>query len=197
MLFRREQHDKIASGAITRTIRVWRRAQAAVGKRHKVWTIGEIEVDAVDRTTVGALTAEDALRSGFPSLDALIAELSRTSRGAVDAATEVFRVDFHYPGPSTEVRVDLQAELGAAELAEIAKKLDRMDARAEAPWTRATLALIAENPGMGSKVLAERLGRERMALKADVRKLKRLGLTQSLDEGYQLSPRGRAWMADA
>jgi hypothetical protein len=46
-----------------------------------------------------------------------------------------------------------------------------------------------------STLLAEELGRERFALKADVRKLKRLGLTLSREVGYELSPRGRAYVA--
>ena len=35
---------------------------------------------------------------------------------------------------------------------------------------------------------------ERMAFKADVRKLKELGLTHSLPVGYEISPRGRAYL---
>jgi hypothetical protein len=38
------------------------------------------------------------------------------------------------------------------------------------------------------------VGRERPAFKTDVRKLKRLGLTISLDVGYRLSPRGEAFL---
>ena len=40
--------------------------------------------------------------------------------------------------------------------------------------------------------LAAAAGRERFAFKGDVRKLKELGLTESLEVGYRLSPRGRA-----
>jgi len=46
-------------------------------------------------------------------------------------------------------------------------------------------------------VLAESVGRERDPFKIDVRKLKRLGLTQSFEVGYELSPRGRAFLARA
>ena len=35
---------------------------------------------------------------------------------------------------------------------------------------------------------------ERLAFKSDVRKLKALGLTESLGTGYRLSPRGQAWL---
>ena len=38
--------------------------------------------------------------------------------------------------------------------------------------------------------LAESFGRETAAFKRDIRKLKELGLTESLDVGYRLSPRG-------
>jgi hypothetical protein len=41
--------------------------------------------------------------------------------------------------------------------------------------------------------LAARMGRETLPFKRDVRKLKELGLTESLEVGYRLSPRGRAY----
>jgi biotin operon repressor len=43
-----------------------------------------------------------------------------------------------------------------------------------------------------SSTLAEQLGRDRAELKVDIRKLKRLGLTISLERGYRISPRGQA-----
>ncbi len=43
--------------------------------------------------------------------------------------------------------------------------------------------------------LAASLGRDTQPFKRDVRKLKELGLTESLKVGYSLSPRGRAWLA--
>ena len=46
-------------------------------------------------------------------------------------------------------------------------------------------ALIAERPAVRAGDLADQLGRERLAFKADVRKLKALGLTESLDVGYR------------
>ena len=40
--------------------------------------------------------------------------------------------------------------------------------------------------------LAASVGREKLPFKRDVRKLKELGLTESLRVGYRLSPRGKA-----
>jgi hypothetical protein len=43
---------------------------------------------------------------------------------------------------------------------------------------------------MRAEDLAHSVGREKMPFKLDVRKLKELGLTESLTTGYRLSPRG-------
>jgi hypothetical protein len=65
----------------------------------------------------------------------------------------------------------------------------------DGPWTLATLRLIGGRPGVRAADLAAAMGRERQPFKADVRKLKELGLTESLEVGYRLSPRGRALLA--
>ena len=70
-----------------------------------------------------------------------------------------------------------------------------MDAAAEAPWTRSVLRQIAEQPGVVSTVLAEAVGLDRPTFKIRVRRLKALGLTESLEIGYRLSPRGHAFLA--
>ena len=44
-------------------------------------------------------------------------------------------------------------------------------------------------------LLSAEMGRERDPFKIDVRKLKNLGLTRSFDVGYELSPRGVAYLA--
>jgi hypothetical protein len=50
---------------------------------------------------------------------------------------------------------------------------------------------IHENPEVRAGDLAERFGVERLDFKRDVRKLKELGLTISLEVGYRLSRRGQ------
>ena len=62
-------------------------------------------------------------------------------------------------------------------------------------WALPTLKLISKRPRVAASALAKSLGRERDPFKVDVRKLKRLGLTQSFEVGYELSPRGRALLA--
>jgi predicted transcriptional regulator len=57
------------------------------------------------------------------------------------------------------------------------------------------LELIEARPATRAPDLAASLGRETQPFKTDVRKLKNLGLTISLERGYRLSPRGEAYLA--
>ncbi|WP_218577411.1 hypothetical protein [Phytohabitans rumicis] len=54
--------------------------------------------------------------------------------------------------------------------------------------------MIADHPGVRAADLAASLGRDTPTFKADVRKLKALGLTESLEVGYRLSPRGHTYL---
>jgi hypothetical protein len=60
------------------------------------------------------------------------------------------------------------------------------------PWTYEVLRAIGDNPGLRAPDLAASFGRETLPFKRDVRKLKELGLTISLEIGYRLSERGEA-----
>lgn len=57
------------------------------------------------------------------------------------------------------------------------------------------LRKIAIHPELAAADLAALLGVEKEWLKPNIRKLKNLGLTESLHPGYRLSPRGRALLA--
>jgi len=93
-------------------------------------------------------------------------------------------------------RPDLAADdrLSAADVEMIAARLDRWDVATE-PWTRRYLAMIEANEAVRAPDLADRVGMDVPRLKRRVRQLKGLGLTISLDVGYRLSPRGRAFLA--
>jgi len=78
------------------------------------------------------------------------------------------------------------------EIEAIVAKLAKIDAAAQAPWTTRYLRLIADQPGVVSHVLARRVDSDALPFKRRVRQLKELGLTESLEVGYRLSPRGRA-----
>ena len=98
-----------------------------------------------------------------------------------------------WPAPMRASRCAIDAKLSKDDAAELARRLDRLDAASRrGPWTRDVLRLIAARPGVRAPDLAASRGLETAPFKSSVRKLKELGLTESLEVGYRLSPRGKA-----
>ncbi|GAA4676632.1 hypothetical protein GCM10023215_06240 [Pseudonocardia yuanmonensis] len=183
MLLRRPTLDGIAAGAITCAFRRWDRPRVRPGTRLRT-AVGVLAVSAVEPVEPADLTEADARAAGHPDLADLRAMLDRREG-------RVWRVDLHLDGPDPRIALR-SAEVDATARAELDARLARLDRTR--PWTAGTLALIADNPGVRAPDLAARLGRETAAFKRDVRKLKELGLTESLEVGYRLSPRGRAYL---
>ena len=131
------------------------------------------------------ITERAASRAGFESREALLQELD-TRTGTL------YRIAFHVKGPDARIALRQQADLSAEELRALSTRLEWMD-RGD-PWTLAVLRLISERPGRRAADLASMMGTERLPFKARVRRLKELGLTESLQVGYRLSPRGKAFL---
>ena len=186
MLFRRRSLDGIRAGEITLAFRRWDRPRARAGGRQRT-VVGELAIDSVEPVERSAITAADAARAGHASLDELFAELDARGDG------QIWRVGLHWAGEDPRQSLRERANLTAAEVDELRARLERLDgASRHGPWTRQTLDLIARNPELRAEDLAASVGREKLPFKRDVRKLKELGLTESLLVGYRLSPRGRA-----
>jgi hypothetical protein len=186
VLFRRRSLDGIRAGEITLAFRRWDRPRAKAGGRQRT-VVGELAIDSVERVPRSAITAADAARAGHSSLKELMAELD--ARG--DAP--IWRIELHWAGEDARRELRARASLSDAEVAELRARLARFDAASRhGPWTRQTLELIAARPETRAEDIAASIGREKLPFKRDVRKLKELGLTESLLIGYRLSPRGQA-----
>ena len=187
MLFTADALEGIAAGRITLAFRRWRRPTVKAGGRLRT-AAGELAIDAVEVVETDALTDAAARRAGFASRAALQASL-----GARDG--RLYRIAFHLGGPDR--RLALRAERpDAAALAALRATLDRLDAHSRrGPWTRAALRLIAERPAVRASDLARAAGADTQWFKTNIRKLKEHGLTESLEVGYRLSPRGAALLA--
>lgn len=190
LLFKKAFHEGLSSGAITLTFRRWQKPHVKPGGRYRCHPIGVLEVDALTLVPVRAITARDALAAGFASREALVDYLREL--GPLDDDTEIHRVVLHHGGDGDRVQLALEADLSADDVATIRTKLAKMD-RAGA-WTTKTLGLIEKFPQIAASKLAAKVGRETEPFKVDVRKLKKLGLTQSFEVGYEISPRGRAYL---
>jgi hypothetical protein len=143
-----------------------------------------LEVDRIERVRVRDITEEDARLCGFADRAALMAFMEDPKPTA-----EVFRVELHYGGDGDRVEIALDDQLTKEQIEALRAKLTKMGS-----WTKDTLAIIEKHPRVAASQLAAKLKRETAPFKVDVRKLKKLGLTQSFEVGYEISPRGRAYL---
>jgi len=189
VLFKQRFWEGLADGSITLTFRRWTRPQVRAGGRY-VTPAGVLEVEDVGEIEPADITDDDARRAGFADRAELVGQLRGPEAG------HLFRIAFHHAGEDPRVALREDAGLAPAEVDGLAARLDRLDrASSHGPWTRATLELIASHPERRAGDLAAMVGREIQPFKTDVRKLKALGLTESLEVGYRLSPRGEALLA--
>ena len=191
MLFRPAALQAIADGVVTLAFRRWDRPRIRAGatQRTLVGVIAYETVEPIDRADIEDANAHAA---GFADRDELLGFLDRRASGTI------YRIRLRLAG--SDPRVALREALPDLEqLAEIEGRLARLDrASRHGPWTQAVLQAIQDAPEVRAADLAPRFGRERLPFKFDVRKLKELGLTESLPRGYRLSPRGHAvltWLA--
>lgn len=185
MLFTREFKVAIREGRVTRTYRRWKRPQARPGGRYTLAPDGVIEVTAMTRVTPARIRDADAHRAGFPDRAALLDFLQ------APADVVLYQVDFRYLGSGTARQTE-RGRLPAADLDRLVQRLERMDERVGRAWTTPVLDVIDRRPGTRAADLAAGFpGWDTAAFKQQVRKLKGLGLTRSLETGYELSPRGR------
>jgi hypothetical protein len=188
MLFRKHFWEGLVDGSVSVAFRYWKRPSVKAGGSLQS-PVGVLAIDTCERVSLSSITSDDARAAGYRSR----AELLRDVAARRDPGRTLYRVSFHYAGEDPRRALREQAQLDECELAEIRARLDRMDrASHKGAWTRPVLELIRDNPGTLAADLAVRRGEERLKFKADVRKLKALGLTESLRVGYRLSPRGAA-----
>jgi hypothetical protein len=189
MLFQARFHDRIRSGEIRCSVRIWQRPHVKVGGRYRLGR-GAIVVDKLHETRLDGITPALARRCGFESLIDLM-KVAKHGPGE-----RVFVIDFHYDGKASARPRPATGAVSAEELADLVRRLEAMDRRSRiAPCTLATLRAIEARPGVLAARLASSLGRPRDEFKRDVRKLKALGLTFSLEIGYRLTPKGEALLA--
>jgi hypothetical protein len=177
--------EGLAAGTIDLAFRRWSKQNVHPGDVMRL-EAGVIEVDSVEIVDPASITDADARRSGAESANAVRGIL----RGPADAS--VYRIRLRYLGPDPRQALSSDVELSEKDIEAIRKRLSKMDKNRS--WTHETLRLIDGNPGRRAQELADLLGREKEPLKVDIRKLKNLGLTLSLETGYRISPRGAAYL---
>jgi hypothetical protein len=181
MLFPQRLWSGLVDGTVTVAFRRWKRPTVKAGGTLQS-PGGLLGIDEVAPIEPHDVTDDDARAAGYESRDEALAA-DRRQEGVL------YRVRFHRIGEDPRAALRARDDLGAAEIADVRTALRRLD------WAIPTLRLIADHPATVSTELAATAGVERQRFKLRVRRLKALGLTESLETGYRLSPRGQAFLA--
>jgi hypothetical protein len=179
VLFPQRLWSGLEVGSITVAFRRWKRPSVKAGGTLQSRG-GLLSIDAVEVIAPDDITDEDARAAGAAGRDEAIAELRPEGT--------LYRIRFHRVGEDPRVALRERSDLADDEFDEIARRLRRLD------WARPILEVIDRHPATVSTELAAELGVERLPFKERVRRLKALGLTESLPVGYRLSPRGAAFL---
>ena len=187
MLLPMAHWEGVAAGTITLAFRRMKRPTVRPGGTLRT-AVGVLGIDAVTPIDIDDITDADAARAGYADRGEAIKWLKPDGT--------LYRIEFHLAGPDPRIALRENADLTDGDVAELRQRLDRLDRTSRrGPWTRQTLETIHHNPEVRAPDLAANFGLETLAFKRDVRKLKELGLTESLKVGYRLSPRGEALLA--
>jgi hypothetical protein len=179
-LFKERFWPGLRDGSLTVAYRRWKRPSVRAGGTLQS-PGGLIAIDSVELIDGREIDDEAARDAGYRDRKELLGNLDRDG--------EVYRIRFHRIGDDPRIAMRQRTELTPEESTAIAKMFERND------WAPAYLSLIAESPGTVSTELAARAGIDRLVFKQRVRRLKSLGLTESLEVGYRLSPRGEVVLA--
>lgn len=174
----------IVAGKVSLAFRRWDQPRVVVGTRLRT-QVGVLEVLDVRKIKLEAVSDRAIKQAGFASREAFL------KQQAIHPDRPLWKVKLRYAGDDPRAALRENAELSEEEIAAILGRLERIDkASGKGPWTATYLRLIASQPGVRAPDLAAGLGLETLPFKRDVRKLKELGLTESLLVGYRISPRG-------
>jgi hypothetical protein len=166
----------LADGSVTVAFRRWKRPSVRSGGTLQS-PAGLLSIDEVSPITVEDITAADARSAGFGTPGEVIVDLQPDG--------QLYRIRFRRVGDDPRIALRQQADVDESTLATVQRL----------PWAGDVLRAIAAQPATVSTTLAAQLGMERQPFKQRVRRLKSLGLTESLEVGYRLSPRGEAVLA--
>ena len=184
MIIRRRFLDGLQKGTVSLAFRRWRRPSVKSGGK-LLTPVGLLHIGDIEIVALEDISKADAVRAGYDDRDALVADLNQRKDGVV------YRIGLGPLEPDPRVALRKKDATGS-ELQDLIARLSRLDARSRAPWTRRVLELLHSHPAVRAGDLCKMVGQDKLSFKINVRKLKSLGLTESLEIGYRLSPRGEA-----
>lgn len=188
MLIRNTVIDQIKAGKITLIFRRWKKAGVKKGGTQMTQR-GVIGIDDIRVVTEDQITERDAKKAGFKSKDELLSQM-------YDRDEDLYKIKVHWVGEDPRKALRVNDKLTKKEIDEIIGKLRKLDQNSQrGNWSQLYLQMIHDQPNTHAEILAGQIGLTIPTFKPWVRKLKALGLTESLRPGYRLSPRGQKVLA--
>lgn len=185
MLIKNVILDRIKSGEISLIFRRWKRPGVKAGGTQMTQR-GVLGIDSVEIVSESRITTAEAKAAGYDSKKDLLATMPPANDGL-----DIYRIGVHWVGEDPRKELRVADKLSRKELDEVIGKLRKLDQNSQrGNWTQLYLQMIHDQPNTHAAILAEQLGLDIPHFKPWVRKLKALGLTESLRPGYKLSPRG-------
>jgi len=105
LLFKKKFLEQIKSGEKTQTIRLWKFHRMKAGQRSYITGIGYVRIDSVEPIELAQLTDADAIPDGFPTADALRAELYALYGVDALARLKAYIVRFSVYPPSEQKKI--------------------------------------------------------------------------------------------
>ena len=188
MLFKTRFLTLIKAGKIETAFRRWTRP--TVKEMGTLMTaVGQLRITAVRKINYQDITESEIIEAGYANREELDNELSLKSSG------EIYRIKFKLEGEDPRIELRERTNMSDVDVADLLKKLQALEVRSKIKgWPMKILEAVNDAPGLYAIQYANKLGYEKMWFKLHIRKLKNLGLTISLENGYKISPRGKVFL---
>ena len=173
--------EGIRQGKISLAYRKWKTAAVKSGSELRT-AVGVLHIHKVDKIQADQINDHDARQAGYKDAVTLLTELDKRDG-------QLFRIRLSYQSEDPRIALRTNDELPPEEMEKVFQRLKSMDRKT--PWTAKVLQTIAGHPEVRAADIAHMTGFEKEWLKIHIRRLKDLGLTESLDTGYRISPRGK------
>jgi len=148
-----------------------------------------VGIDDVKVVSENEITDRDAKKAGYGSKSELLEQM-------YDRDEDIYKIKVHWVGEDPRKALRVNDKLNKKQVDEIIEKLRNLDQNSQrGTWTQLYLQMIHDQPNTHAAILAGQIGLTIPTFKPWVRKLKALGLTESLRPGYRLSPRGQKVLA--
>ena len=105
LLFKEKFLEQIKSGTKTQTIRLWKYCRMKPGQRSFISGVGYIRIESIERVELDQLTDADAIPDGFPSADALRAELCTLYSAEALKSLKAYIIKFSVYPPSEQQKI--------------------------------------------------------------------------------------------